>query len=108
MKYALSLLVFVAACAHSNAPVATPDDVARAAQRWPGTTADDLAHGRKLFMGHCGSCHQPPRPGDYEASAWPGHIDEMRERAHLSTEETELVEHYVVTVASRAETQAAR
>jgi mono/diheme cytochrome c family protein len=100
MKYLLPLLL-LGACAHSRAPVATEADATRAQARWPGVTVDELNHGRKLFVGHCGGCHLPPDPGDHSADAWPGHVSEMRERAGLSFEEQSLVVRYVTTMATR-------
>jgi hypothetical protein len=99
MKCLAATLLLLAAC-HTNAPVATDADAARAAARWPGTTTEELNRGRSLFMGHCGTCHQPPRPTKYSADEWPGHVAEMRERAGLTFDEQQLVEHYVVTMAS--------
>lgn len=93
-------LVLVAACARSTAPVATSVDAERAAARWPGTTLEELQQGRSLFVGHCGGCHLPPRPTDFSADEWPGHVDEMRERSGLTMDESDLVVRYLVTMAA--------
>ena len=52
-------------------------------------------------MAHCGSCHVPPELSSQPVSAWPGHVDEMQTRAHLSSDEASLIKQYLVTVASR-------
>ncbi len=99
---ALLALALVGGCARSNAPIATSADAARVAQRWPGITVDELNAGRKLYVGHCGTCHLPPRPGDFAPESWPGHVSEMRERSGLDVASGVLVERYVVTMATVA------
>jgi mono/diheme cytochrome c family protein len=94
MKY-LPLLLLVACGA--AAPVATATDEARARAQWPSITVDELNQGRKLFLSHCSACHALPDTTQDTAS----HVPEMRERAHLSEDEGTLIEHYVVTMASR-------
>jgi cytochrome c5 len=98
---ALGLLVLTA-CAHSRAPRVTPADAERAQQRWPSITVAELDQGRSLFVGHCGTCHLPPKPTDYAPETWPGHVSDMRERAGLTFDDQQLVERYVITMASPA------
>lgn len=98
MRYLVLLLLV--ACG-TNAPLATPADEARAQAMWPSATVDELNQGRKVLLGHCGACHRPPSPSDHPPGEWPGHIAEMAPRAHLSSEDRTLLEHYVVTMASR-------
>src|SRR5262245_13754859 len=93
------------ACTRSALPVAGPGDVSRAATRWPGMSADALAHGRRLYQARCASCHAPVMPREVPEREWAGHVVEMQERAHLSDTEAELVTRYLVTMAS---TQAAK
>lgn len=100
MTRTLLPLLLLAACGRTSAPLATPTDAERASARWPGTTAEELNHGRKLFVGHCGGCHLPPKPTDYTADEWPGHVDEMRERSGLTLDEGDLVVRYLVTMAA--------
>src|SRR5262245_57550658 len=85
-----------AGCAGSGPPAATAADASRAR-----TTIADLDHGRTLYMAHCSACHVPPEPASQPVAAWPGHVDEMQTRAHLTDEEAALVKQYLVTVASR-------
>jgi hypothetical protein len=91
--------VAVAACAHSNAPVATEADATRAQTRWPGITVAELNHGRKIYLGRCGSCHLPPEPSAYAVEAWPGHVREMAERAGLAGDDATAVIRYVQVMA---------
>jgi cytochrome c5 len=104
---AIAGILVLAACAHSRAPHVTPADAERAQLRWPGITAAELDHGRSLFVGHCGTCHLPPKPSDYAPEAWPGHVSEMRERAGLTFEDQTLIERYVVTMATDSTTAGA-
>jgi mono/diheme cytochrome c family protein len=87
---------FTAACTGSAPPPATAADAARA-----HTSLAALDQGRSLYLGHCGACHTPPSPSSQSVDKWPGHVDEMQTRAHLSHEQAELVKQYLVTLASR-------
>lgn len=98
----LLALALIGGCARSNAPMATDADAVRARQRWPGITISELNTGRKLYVGHCGTCHLPPRPGDFAPDAWPGHVREMQERSGLDAASGLLVERYVITMAIAA------
>jgi cytochrome c5 len=97
------LLIFAAAfaaCVSARAlPVAGPADVKVGASRFPDITPAELADGRRLFANRCGSCHRPPAPESQTPDDWPGHIHEMKQRAHLDDAEARLVERYVVTMA---------
>ncbi len=97
---ALATLLLLGAC-RPTLPSATPADADRASQSWPGTTVADLEHGRQIYLERCSSCHQPVAPARVTPADWPGHIAEMKGRAHLSDEQARLVERYVVTM-SRA------
>lgn len=101
MTRTVVLALLLGACSTSTAPHATDADAARAAMRWPGTTTQDLEHGRDLYVGKCSGCHVPPTPSDYTADAWPGHLAEMRERAKIDDETEQAIRRYVVTMASR-------
>ena len=101
MKETLLLVLVLAGCAHSTAPVATEADAARVQARWPGITVDQLNHGRKIYVGHCGSCHLPPAPSSEDAAAWPGHVREMSERAGLSADEESEVIRYLQALATQ-------
>ena len=87
------------ACA-PRAPQVTIAHVDWASTRWPGVTRTELEHGRTVYLHKCSGCHLPPAPGSQTPESWPGHIEEMRERAHLEPGEVALIEKYVVTLAS--------
>jgi len=86
----------LAACAASAPPTVTAGDAARS-----GASVAELEHGRSLYMARCSACHLPVAPRSKPASEWPGHVAEMRTRAHLTSDEARLVTSYLVTVASR-------
>jgi mono/diheme cytochrome c family protein len=87
---------FAAACTGSAPPPATEADAARA-----HTSLASLNEGRSLYLAHCGACHTPPSPTSQPVDKWPGHVDEMETRAHLTHEEGELVKVYLVTLAAK-------
>lgn len=95
----VGVVVALVACATQQVPMPTPRQADAAAQRWPGTTANDLADGRTLYVERCAGCHSLPLPNAYHANAWPKVIDEMADRAHLSKDERTRVLHYLETVA---------
>ncbi|MCE9576455.1 MAG: hypothetical protein K8W52_25120 [Deltaproteobacteria bacterium] len=103
MAFKVVLIAALAAgCARSVPPPATPSDASFAATAWPGTTIAELEHGRQLYGARCAGCHLPVAPASVAASAWPGHVDEMTTRAHLTPAEATLVTHYLVALSTRA------
>jgi mono/diheme cytochrome c family protein len=96
---AAGLALALAACKGPWLPVATPADAARAQERWPSTTVDELNHGRKLVVRRCGSCHQPPSPADLVADEWADEVAEMAERSGLRPGEETLMVRYLVAFA---------
>lgn len=75
-----------------------PADAAFAAERWPGTTLDDLAAGRALYVKRCAGCHALYRPERYPPESWAPHIDEMAERAALKAGERETLLRFLMTM----------
>ena len=97
-------LAAAAACAlvacGIDVPRATPLDVERAMQVRPGTTLADLDRGRSTYLSKCTSCHRPVAPRSIGPTQWPQHVDEMRERAHLSPAEHDAIVLYLTTIAT--------
>jgi mono/diheme cytochrome c family protein len=77
-------------------PVATPADAARA-----NRGLAELQRGRVLLVARCGSCHRPPMPSDRGVREWPGMLDEMSGRANLDATQRQLIEVYLITMATR-------
>jgi mono/diheme cytochrome c family protein len=88
-------------CAGLTPPPPTEADARRAAAQWPGVTAADLERGRSLYLSRCSGCHQPVDPSHIRPDDWPHHVAEMRDRAHLKSDEESLIVRYLMTVASR-------
>ena len=98
---ALAIAVACSSCARTVAPMATPADVARAAERWPDTSDVELNRGRDVLVRSCGGCHLTPMPSDITAADWPGVLDEMAPEAELDDGERQALERYLVTLTTR-------
>jgi cytochrome c5 len=94
-----ALAAALAACG-PPVPHATPLDAERAARVRPGTTLADLERGRTTYLSRCTSCHRPVAPRSIAGDQWPQHVDEMRERAHLSPDEHDAIVLYLTTLAT--------
>ena len=106
-RFSLSSILLVAAiagCAGGLPPV-TKLQVERASERWPGTSSAQLEQGRALYQGRCGSCHQLFSPGHFPEQRWRVEIAEMRERAHLTTDQENLIFQYLATAGSSTPTE---
>gem|GEM_PF-502889 len=91
---------FLVACG-ASVPEPTKTDLARAYVQWPDMAPRDLATGRSLYVGRCGSCHRLERPSSCAPEVWPRKIDAMSKRAGLTQAEQELITRYVMTIADR-------
>ena len=90
------------ACGAASAPEPRQADVARIEAQFPGTTLEQLAQGRTLYLSRCASCHAPVAPGSIPAQRWPEEVKAMSERARLGKDEP-LVVKYLVAQALRNE-----
>jgi mono/diheme cytochrome c family protein len=90
----MAVALGVSACATA---VIRPDagDAHWASERWPGTTVEDLARGREVFVGRCAGCHTLPRPDVKTTEEWAGVVAEMAPGARLSSEDRDLVLRYL-------------
>jgi mono/diheme cytochrome c family protein len=94
----LALTLGMLACAGIVPPV-TPDQVARAGQRWPDSSEATLRRGRRLYVARCSACHTLESPPDRSPEDWADHLDAMSPRARLTPQETTLILRYLTTVA---------
>lgn len=62
-----------------------------------GTTLDVLVTGRKLYVGHCGSCHSLFLPEQFTSEQWTKSMGKMQGEAHISDEERDLIVNYLNT-----------
>lgn len=70
-------------------------DASWAASKWPGTTVDDLEHGRSVFVSRCAGCHNLPRPDAKTPDEWASVVPEMAQGARLSAADQDLVLRYL-------------
>lgn len=100
-----ALIVLLAGCIFPKAgplpgPV-TSADVARARYRWPDASAGALARGRALFAAHCNACHHYPDLMAISDDRWPGIIQKMARKAHLTADESAQVLRFVLAARAR-------
>jgi hypothetical protein len=74
---------------------------ASASTRWPGVTADALAHGREVFLANCNACHGYPDLTAIADDRWPGILEKMAKKANLGPDDRDAILHFVL--ASRSE-----
>lgn len=94
---AMAALTFSSGCA-GRLPDPSPDQVRFAADRWPGTTEENLARGRRLYVARCGGCHNLYLPGSVAAPRWPDVMNEMAPLSKLSPDEQEEILRYLMAV----------
>lgn len=54
-----------------------------------------LLAGRKLYVDHCGSCHNLHLPKEYDEAGWQRQLDEMKVRAKITDEEKQVILIYL-------------
>lgn len=96
MKRAVVFLMLAAGCV--TLPHATAGDVDRARARWPGASLRSLEDGRMLYQGRCSGCHALHSPSAHTPDQWAKAIDEMADRAKLSTQEKALLLQFLSTM----------
>jgi hypothetical protein len=89
-------LGLLAGCGGMSPPPVSPADAARA-----NVQVSDLENGRSLLMRKCGGCHRVPLPAEHSPHDWPSKIGEMSARAHVDDQQRQLIESYLVTMATR-------
>ena len=95
----LGALAFTA-CATA---VIRPDsrDARWASEKWPGTTVEDLARGRELFVMRCAGCHNLPEPVVKAPEEWAAIVEEMAPGARLAPGDRDLVTRYLGAASTR-------
>jgi mono/diheme cytochrome c family protein len=61
------------------------------------TQQQQLSAGRKLYVDHCGSCHNLHLPKEYNAQGWKKQLDEMQLKAKISNEEKQLIFQFLTS-----------
>jgi mono/diheme cytochrome c family protein len=83
--------------------VVHPDarDATWASGKWPGTTVDDLEHGRAVFVSRCAGCHNLPLPDSKSPEEWATVVGDMATGARLSAADQDLVLRYLSATSDR-------
>jgi mono/diheme cytochrome c family protein len=89
------------ACGGSAVPAPTAADAARGSAHFPDLTLAELAHGRELYVGRCGSCHALKPPSELPPEQWQTEVSEMRAKngVKLSDAEAQAILRYLVVAA---------
>jgi len=100
-------LLALAACFPKSAPPPTavaPKQLELAQAKSPDVTAEQLEHGRTLFVEHCGDCHDHPDLSAQKLSRWPDILTVMLEKADLDKDQQASadVRTFVITAAEAA------
>jgi cytochrome c5 len=60
-----------------------------------GIMLDSLSEGRKLYVNHCGSCHNLYLPERYDATEWEKNVSEMQEKGKITNIQKVKILYYV-------------
>ncbi len=88
-RTALAVLILLSACS----PALYIPSMADATRT--GISADSLLIGRKLYVNHCGSCHNLHLPEQYTRTHWEEEIYFMKCKAKLTENEAKLITQFV-------------
>ncbi|HET9870371.1 MAG TPA: cytochrome c [bacterium] len=93
----------LAGCATTGVPAPSADLVARAQARWPGTTARDLAAGRRLYAANCAACHELHDASDLSPVGWEKIMAKMQKKAHIDDLTKESILKYLESATERTD-----
>jgi hypothetical protein len=104
MRLALGFATAVALAAACSAALDHPtaQDAEWAQSDWPGTTVQDLAQGRALYVDKCSSCHNLHLPSEYAPEEWKGYVAYMVTEAKLTPEEQTAIARYLAAASARS------
>ena len=85
----LAVLTLLSACAPALYIPSTAD------AGHTGVPTDSLLIGRKLYVNHCGSCHNLHLPEQYTRTHWEEEIHYMKRKAKISDDEARLITQFV-------------
>jgi hypothetical protein len=103
-RFALGMLVAAALAAACSAALdhPTPQDAQWASHEWPGTTLEDLAHGRALYVDKCSGCHNLHLPAEHTPDEWKGYVAYMTADAKITAGEASAIARYLAAASSRS------
>jgi hypothetical protein len=61
-----------------------------------GVPTDSLLMGRKLYVNHCGACHNLYLPEQFSQKHWMHEIPEMQQKAKITKDEARLISNFVL------------
>ena len=85
------------ACKADLLGVPVKKEVPFAQKRWKDSDLTSLQAGQKLFIGHCGKCHELYKPLQYSEDSWLDCLPEMAHKAHLNHDEQLLIQKFMLT-----------
>jgi hypothetical protein len=92
------LLTIFTTAAWAALPRVSSEQAAKAAERWPGVTLEQLEDGRTLYVNKCAGCHNLRLPESRSAEAWPSILDRMQIKAKLTDDQKTHILQYILTV----------
>lgn len=102
-RFALGILAAASLAAACSAALdhPTPQDAQWASNEWPGTTVEDLAHGRALYVDKCSGCHNLHLPAEHTPEEWKAFVAYMVADAKITPEEQAAIVRYLSAASAR-------
>jgi hypothetical protein len=97
----LATAVALAAACSAALDHPTPRDAEWAQREWPGTTVQDLAHGRALYVDRCSGCHNLHLPSEHSPEEWKGYVAYMTADAKITPAEAAAIVRYLAATSAR-------
>jgi len=103
VRWALGLATAVALVAACSAALDHPtaQDAEWASREWPGTTVQNLAAGRTLYVDKCSGCHNLHMPAEHTPEEWKGYVAYMTSEAKITPEEAQAISRYLAATSAR-------
>ncbi len=107
MRLASIVVLLLTGCFPKGAPppaALQPKQIELAKAKDANTTEEQLEHGRTVFVGKCGECHDHPDLTAVRLSKWPAILKDMLEKAELEKDAAASadVTSFVLTAAEAA------
>jgi hypothetical protein len=96
---ATAIAVVLACSAALDHP--TPQDAEWAQREWPGTTVQNLAAGRALYVDKCSGCHNLHLPAEHTPEEWRGYVAYMTADAKITSQQATQISRYLAAVSAR-------
>jgi cytochrome c5 len=103
-RFALGLATAVALAAACSAALdhPTPQDAEWAQREWPGTTVQDLARGRALYVDKCSGCHNLHLPAEHTPDEWKSYVAYMVAEAKITPQEQASIARFLASASARS------